>query len=302
MNLTAIELRLLRGFAAIARTGNFVEAAQQMHVTQSALSQQMKELTERLGLTLFERHGRRSIITEAGRDLVQRIVPLIEQLDETLLQSSSAAKGVTGRLRVGATQTYLRAIALPAALALIDQHPDLQVDMRQLPAQRLLADVLDGEIDIAIFPDTGPHNNLVQTSLLKERFVAIGTAAMLAKLGRSVHLKSLEGYPIVVLNQQFLMRQNIDRQLRYDKAELDVRLEVSSIDDVVVAATQGHLIAIGTQLACYDHPLLKFKPLVGKFLSRDAGLYWRRGRVLTGALLAFQAAVIRISAELSSRK
>jgi DNA-binding transcriptional LysR family regulator len=70
MNLNTIELRLLRGFAAIARTGNFVSAAQQMHVTQSALSQQMKELVERLGLTLFERHGRRSILTEAGRDLV----------------------------------------------------------------------------------------------------------------------------------------------------------------------------------------------------------------------------------------
>lgn len=302
MNLMTIELRLLRGFAALARTGNFVEAAQQMHVTQSALSQQMKELAERLGLTLFERHGRRSMLTEAGRDLVQRIVPLIEQLDETLLQSSSAAKGVSGCLRVGATQTYLRAIALPAALALIEQHPNLRVDMRQLPAQRLLADVLDGEIDVALFPDTGPHNNLVQTPLLTERLVAIGTPAILAKLGRSVHLKSLEGYPIVVLNQQFLMRQNIDRQLRYDKAELDVRLEVSSIDDVVLAATHGHVIGIGAELACHGHPLLKFKPLEGKFLSRSAGLYWRRGRVLTGALLAFQAAVIRISAELSGRR
>jgi LysR family cyn operon transcriptional activator len=301
MNLATIELRLLRGFAAIARTQDFVEAAQQMHITQSALSQQMKELAERLGLTLFERHGRRSIITEAGRDLIQRIIPLIEQLDETLLRSSSATKGVTGCLRVGATQTYLRAIALPAALALIDLHPDLQIDMRQLPAQRLLADVLDGEIDVALFPDTGPHNNLVQTPLLTERLVAIGTAAILAKLGRSVHLKSLEDYPIVVLNRQFLMRQNIDRQLRYDKVELDVRLELSSIDDVIVAATHGHLIAIGTQLACHGHPLLKFKPLEGKFLSRSAGLYWRRGRVLTGALLAFQAAVMRISAELSSR-
>jgi DNA-binding transcriptional LysR family regulator len=298
MNIMTIELRLLRGFTAIARTGNFVAAAQQMHVTQSALSQQMKDLGERLGLTLFERQGRRSIITDAGRDLFQRIVPLIEQLDETLLQSSSATKGVTGHLRVGATHTYLRAIALPAVLALVDLHPNLRVDTRQLPAQRLLADLLDGEIDIAIFPITGSHNNLVQTSLLTERLVAIGTATTLAKLGRSFHLKSLEGYPVAMLNRQFLMRQNIDRQLRYDKVELDVRLEVSSMDDVAVAATHGHLIGIGTKLACHGHPILEFRPLEGKFLSRSAGLYWRRGRVLTGALLAFQAAVTRISAEL----
>jgi LysR family cyn operon transcriptional activator len=302
MNLNTVELRLLRGFAAIARTGNFVSAAQQMHVTQSALSQQMKELVERLGLTLFERHGRRSILTEAGRDLVQRIVPLIEQLDEALLQSSSAAKGVTGRLRVGATQTYLRAIALPAALALTDAHQNLQIDMRQLPAQRLLADLLDGEIDIAIFPNEGPHNNLVQMSLLKERLGVIGAPATLNKLGRSFHLKSLEGYPIALLNRQFLMRQTIDRQLRHDKAELDVRLELSSMDDVIAAISRSRLIAIGTELACLGHPGLAFRALEGKFLSRSASLYWRRGKVLTSALLAFQAAVMRISAELSTQQ
>jgi LysR family transcriptional regulator, cyn operon transcriptional activator len=302
MNLNTIELRLLRGFAAIARTGNFVSAAQQMHVTQSALSQQMKELVERLGLTLFERHGRRSILTEAGRDLVQRIVPLIEQLDEALLQSSSAAKGVTGRLRVGATQTYVRAIALPAALALVDSHQNLQIDMRQFPAQRLLADLLDGEIDIAIFPNEGAHNNLVQTPLLTERFGAIGTPATLKKLGRSFHLKSLEGHPIALLNRQFLMRETIDRQLRYDKVELDVRLELSSMDDVIAAVSRSRLIAIGTELACLGHPELAFRALEGKFLSRSASLYWRRGRVLTGALLAFQAAVMRISAELSTQQ
>jgi LysR family cyn operon transcriptional activator len=302
MNLNTVELRLLRGFAAIARTGNFVSAAQQMHVTQSALSQQMKELVERLGLTLFERHGRRSILTEAGRDLVQRIVPLIEQLDEALLQSSSAAKGVTGRLRVGATQTYLRAIALPAALALTDSHQNLQIDMRQLPAQRLLADLLDGEIDIAIFPNEGPHNNLVQMSLLKERLGVIGAPATLNKLGRSFHLKSLEGYPIALLNRQFLMRQTIDRQLRHDKAELDVRLELSSMDDVIAAVSRSRLIAIGTELACLGHPGLAFRALEGKFLSRSASLYWRRGKVLTSALLAFQAAVMRISAELSTQQ
>jgi DNA-binding transcriptional LysR family regulator len=302
MNLMTIELRLLRGFAAIARNGNFVAAAQQMHITQSALSQQMKDLGERLGLTLFERQGRRAMITDAGRYLLERIVPLIEQLDETLLQSSSAAKGVSGRLRVGATQTYLRAIALPAVLELIEQHPNLRFDMRQLPAQRLLADLLDGEIDIAIFPNTGPHNNLVQTSLLTERLVAIGTAASLARLGPSLRLLSLEGYPLAVLNRQFLMRQNIDRQLRYDKVEVDVRLEVSSMDDLMIAATHGHVIAIGTELACHGYPQLESRPLEGRFLSRSASLYWRSGRVLTGALLAFQAVVIRICTELSGER
>lgn len=299
MNLSSIDLRLLRGLAAIARTGNFVAAAQQMHVSQSALSQQMKELGDRLGLALFQRQGRRSVLTDSGRELVQRVAPLIEQLDETLLESSSSAKGVNGRLRIGATQTYLRAIALPAALALIEEHPNLRIEMRQLPAQRILADLLDGEIDIGIFPSTKPYTNLVQIPLLSERFVAIGTANSFAGLGQGFDLGALQGRSIAVLNRDFLMRQNIDRQLKHDKVELNIRLEVSSMEDIIAAAMRGGLIAIGTELSCLGHSMLVSRPLKGKFLSRSAGLYWRRGRVVTGSVLAFEAAVARVITEVS---
>ena len=301
MNLHAIELRFLRGFVAIARTGTFALAAQHMNVTQSALSQQMKELADRLGLTLFERQGRRSVLTDTGRDLVQRVTPVIEQLDDTLLQSSEAARGVTGRLRIGATQTYLRAMALPAVLNLISLHPELRIDTRQQPAQRLLADLLDGEIDAAIFPDTGLHDSLEKTELLTEHLVVMGLPSALLKLGSETALKALQSQPLAVLNRQFLMRQNIDRQVKLERLKLDIRLEVSGMDDLVTVAEQGHLLAIGSKLACLDHPTLVTRSLHGKFMTRSAALYWRRGRTPMLSVLAFQAAVLRISASISEQ-
>jgi LysR family cyn operon transcriptional activator len=301
MNLHAVELRFLRGLVAISRTGTFELAAQHMNLTQSALSQQMKELAERLGLTLFERQGRRAVLTDAGRNLVQRLTPVIEQIDETLLQSTEAERGVTGRLRIGATQTYLRAIALPATLELISLHPDLRIDMRQQPAQRLLADLLDGEIDVALFPDAGPHDNLEKTELLTEHLAVIGLPSALCQLGSEPTLKALQNRPLAVLNRQFLMRQNIDRQVKLDRLKLDIRLEVSSMDDLVIAAGQGHLLAIGSGLACLENPTLITRPLHGKFMTRSASLCWRRGRTTTLSMLSFQAAVIRISAGLAEQ-
>ena len=301
MNLHAVELRLLRGFVTIARMGTFAVAAQHMNVTQSALSQQMKELADRLGLTLFERQGRRALLTDTGRDLVQRLIPLIEQLDDTLLQSTDAARGVTGRLRIGATQTYLRAVALPAVLDLIALHPDLRVDTRQQPAQRLLADLLDGEIDVALFPVTGPHDNLEKTELLTEHLAVIGLPSALPTLGREPALKALQAQPLAVLNRQFLMRQNIDRQAQLEQLKLDIRLEVSSMDDLVTAAEQGHLLALGSELACLNHTTLVARALHGKFMTRSAALYWRRGRTLTLSMLVFQAAVLRISADIAKQ-
>lgn len=298
MNLNTIDLRLLRGLLAVARGGTFARAAQQLHITQSALSQQMKELAERLELTLFERQGRQAVLSDVGRDLVLRVGPLIEQLDASLLQSASAPQRVAGRFRVGATQTYLRALAMPAALQLIAVYPDLRVDMRQLPAQRLLADLLDGEIDVAILPEVLQQNNLSQTRLLTEQLAVLGPDTLLTELGSRPSLKTLEGRPLALLNRHFLMRQQIDKQARQDKVTLDIRLEVSGMDDLAAVARTGSLLAVGSRLACLeeDHRLGS-KPLNGKFLSRTAALCWRKGRFLTGSMLAFQSAVKRISGE-----
>ena len=266
MNLDAIDLRLLRGLIAVARSGSFARAAQQLHITSSALSQQMKELAGRLDLVLFERQGRQAVLSEAARDLLGRIVPLIEQLDESLLQSVNAPQKVAGRFRIGATQTYLRALALPAAMQLIRQHPDLRVDLRQMPAQRLLADLLEGDIDVALLPEVAGQNNLQQTRLLTEQMAVMGVPALVKPVGARPGLKALEGRPLAVLNRDFLIRQLIDKQARHDKVSLDIRLEVSGMDDLIAAARAGHLLAVGSALACPDaDPLLKVRPLQGRF-------------------------------------
>lgn len=302
MNPNAIDLRLLRGLLAIARVGTFARAAQQLHITQSALSQQMKELSERLQLTLFERQGRQATLSEAGRELVLRIAPLIEQLDASLLQSVGATQRVAGRLRVGATQTYFRALALPAALDMISMHPELRLDMQQLPAQRLLADLLEGDLDVAVLPEMPSHNNLTQTRLLTERLAVIGVPGLLARLGARPSLKLLEDRPLALLNRGFLMRQQIDRQARQDKVKLDIRLEVSGMDDLTAVARSGSLLVVGSRLACQEDKRLVAKALSGKFLTRSAALCWRKGRLPSGSILAFQTAIQRISGTLAHQQ
>jgi DNA-binding transcriptional LysR family regulator len=87
MNVQKIDLRLLRSFFVVSRTGNFVRASHSLSITQSALSQQMKELNRYFPEALFEKKGRQSYLTEFGKSLITRIEPLIDQIDETLLQT-----------------------------------------------------------------------------------------------------------------------------------------------------------------------------------------------------------------------
>ena len=71
MNLAGIDLRLLRSFLTLSKAGSYVRAAQTLHISQPALSQQMADLSNALGVTLFEKVGRRSMLTETGRGLAR---------------------------------------------------------------------------------------------------------------------------------------------------------------------------------------------------------------------------------------
>jgi len=307
MNPKAIDLKRLRALIAVARSGSHAAAARQLHLTQSALSQQLKELGALTGMQLFERQGRRALPTQFATELVQRVSPVLEQLEQALAQSGSSSQEVAGRLRVGATQTYLRALVLPAATQLLQAHPGLRFDLRQQPAQRLLADLMDGEIDMAVLPKPHGQQQLLQVHLLRERLAVIGSAACLKKLPLRPSLKSLQEKPVAVLNHQFLMREAIERQLRQDKCHLQIRLELSSMEDVIAAARCGQLLGIGSALSLQATDLqasrlqvtdlqathLQFRFLQGQHLVRSASACMRSGHVASKALQAFQGALLR---------
>ncbi|MCS6764973.1 MAG: LysR substrate-binding domain-containing protein [Candidatus Protistobacter heckmanni] len=301
MNIQTVDLRLLRGFITVARAGTLTAAAQQLSITQSALSQQMKELADRLAVPILEKRGRNAALSEAGRDLYARVAPLIEQIDACLIQCASASERVAGRLRVGATQTFLRALALPAGTGLLRAHPDLRIDLRELPAHRLSAELLDGEIDMAVCPMLPRHPGVVQRELCQERLAAIGTAACVAGLGARPQLKTVARRPLVLLNRQFLVRQQIETQAALDKVELDVRLELSGMDELISAARDGSLLALGSPLAAVGLEDLKALPLSGKHLTRTVALCWRKGRVVTAAMRAFQDEVLARAKGLQAR-
>src|SRR5690606_11663634 len=101
-----MELRHLRYFAALAETLNFTRAASKCHVTQSTLSHQIKQMEEELGVRLFDRVGKRVIITEAGDAFLSRIQPALDQIDTAVGALHAPGETLTGRLRIGAIHSF----------------------------------------------------------------------------------------------------------------------------------------------------------------------------------------------------
>ena len=138
MNYLPINLKVLRSFLILANSSSYIKAAESLNITQSALSQQMQELAHILGSPIFERVGRKSTLSKFGIELLKKVEPLVGNLDETLLTLKNSSNSLVGQLNIGATNTYLKSIALPACLHIFDNYPGLRINLREASAKDLV--------------------------------------------------------------------------------------------------------------------------------------------------------------------
>jgi len=144
-----VELRQLQYFVAVARHGSFTRAAEELWLTQSALSQQVRRLEAELGVALLHRTPRGAALTAAGEELLPRAEAALAQLAEARTALHRHADATRGRARVAVTPA--EAPALPAALAAFKRaHPGVQVALRQASSAQAAALVGAGTVDLAV--------------------------------------------------------------------------------------------------------------------------------------------------------
>jgi LysR family transcriptional regulator for metE and metH len=145
-----LELRHLQLIAAISDAGGVTAAAAKLHLTQSALSHQLRDAEGRLGARLFDRVGRRMRLTPAGERLLQTARSILESLDQTEQEIRRVAGDDAGRLRL-TTQCHTVYHWLPARLKVFRRsHPDVDVQVVAGATDEPVAWLLEGRIDLAI--------------------------------------------------------------------------------------------------------------------------------------------------------
>lgn len=146
--MRTLDLDLLRSFVAIADRESFARAAEQVHRTQSAITQQMARLEEQLGVTLFRKVGRSKRLTEHGVRLLDYARRLLALNDEAL--ASVVAPDLRGPLRIGSIFDATEFL-LPPPLARFSQlYPNLQLEVRTDRTAHLLQALKQGEIEVAL--------------------------------------------------------------------------------------------------------------------------------------------------------
>ncbi len=148
-----IEFRHLRTIEAVARTGNLTVAAQRLHLTQSALSHQLRELETGLGVTLVDRRQRPLRLTQAGERLLrlaQQVLPLVE---EAVAGIEALRAGRGGRLALASECHSCLEWVLPRLAAFRARFPSVELDVRLMVSQDAAAELLTGRLDLLLTPD-----------------------------------------------------------------------------------------------------------------------------------------------------
>jgi molybdate transport repressor ModE-like protein len=145
-----IDVRRLRVLRALADHGTVAAAAQALHLTPSAVSQQLAALEREVGQPVVERRGRGLILTGAGDVLLEHAHALFAQLERAEADVAAHGRGELGTVVVGAFPTALASVAAPAVQALAESHPRLGVELLDVESPHCFAALAEERIDVAI--------------------------------------------------------------------------------------------------------------------------------------------------------
>lgn len=169
-------LRQLRYFEALARCGHFGRAAEACSISQPALSVQVKELEEMLGVELLERSARQIRLTSFGEELVLRVREILRSVDELGDLARASRQELVGRLRIGIIPT-IAPYLLPSVIAnLTRKNAALDIHLRETVTPKLIQELSEGRLDTAIVALPVSEPSLEEVALFEESFLLVRPA------------------------------------------------------------------------------------------------------------------------------
>lgn len=171
-----ISLRQLRAFAEVARQGAFAPAARELCLTQSALSESIRQLEEALGLRLFDRTTRTVGLTAAGQAFLLDVRQAFETLEQGFQNLGDLAALRRGKVRIAAAPSVLAVLLLPVLPALRVRHPGIEVDLIEDSAEGIAQRVQAGSVDFGVGAAHPAGGDLLTQPLISD---AMGLVARL---------------------------------------------------------------------------------------------------------------------------
>ncbi|WP_122390490.1 LysR family transcriptional regulator [Pseudomonas savastanoi] len=292
-----LNLNHLHTFSLVIAHGSFSAAAERLHLTQPAVSLQIRQLEDQLNLKLIERVGKRLKPTSAGTTLLEHIARIDAVVEDALLELSSHASGVAGKVAIGTGATACIPLLPPMLQALRRRFAQLDVRVSTGNTDGILKAVEENRLDLALVTLPASGRSLHITPLLEDEFVAIFASSQqpIAAEMTPEHLCEL---PLVVFEAGSSTRLLINEWFLQAGIRIKPVMELGSIEAIkeMVAAGLGYSIVPRMAVAAVHHrrglQVLQLMP----GLSRTLGIALRQDKPVSKALRQVLDALHKLNA------
>lgn len=232
-----INLEYYKIFYYVARAGGITLAAQELSISQPAVSQAIKHLEEGIGMPLFLRTGKGVRLTGAG----QVLFSYVERGYETLLLGERRLKDMrsleSGEIRIGASDMTLRFFLLSYLKKFHEIYPKIRLNVTNGPTPETIRYLQEGKIDFGIVTEPiGELNGVESYPVRKISDVFVAGLRFLEFKNRTVALKELEELPIISLEKNTSTRRYMDGFLKENGIHLEPEIELATSDMIVLFA------------------------------------------------------------------
>jgi LysR family transcriptional regulator, cyn operon transcriptional activator len=292
--MIAMLLRPINYFLAVAEQGSFTRAAAVLHVSQPALSQQIKQLEESLGTQLFDRSGRVTRLTDAGEVYFRYARRALQDLEEGKRAIHDVGDLSRGSLRIAVTPTFTTYLVGPLVESFHSLFPNITLTVNEMSQERMEALLLDDELDVGIAFQEGLSQDIDAQCLLTETLaLVVGRHHPLAKR-RTVGLNALNGECLVLLTPEFSTREQIDLYCRQHGIHPRVLMEVNSISAIIEIIRRTGLSTLLPATIASEREDLMAISLEPMLMQRTAVLVRRKEGYETAAARAFVALALEV--------
>lgn len=272
-----MELRQLKYFIKAAELQNFTSAAEALFITQSTLSQQIKQLEDELGLPLFDRIAKRVRLTQAGNAFLPYAKKTAQDSEEGRVMLRDLMDLKTCILNIGATYG-LTDLLTKAVSDLSLQYPQVKLIIAFGTTQQLLQQLDTGKLDLML-SFYGQHNNdhVTTEPLFSSRLSLIVHSSHPLVAKGSVSLKEMVSLPLILPSAGYSIRHQLDTILQRENLHPNLSMEVNDIHMLVRLVKTNCWMTVLMSSTVAHEPELKAIGIIGDGMGRQATIAWPKG-------------------------
>jgi len=281
-----MDILALQAFIAVARCQSFSRAAEELFITQPAVSKRVASLENELNTRLFNRINRQISLTEAGKQLLPKAQELVNQAADMQRFATNLNDDIAGVLSISVSH-HIALHRMPPLLREFNQsHPNVQLDIHFEDSDQAFHAVERGDIEFAVItlPKVLPPNLSAETAWQDDLEIVVGLDHSLAKAGK-VKLLSLADYPCVLPSKETETYQIVQREFEKHKLSVDTQMTTNNLQSLKMLVEAGigwsllPVTMLGSTLKALDS---------GRHWSRNLGLVVHKKRSLSNAAQAMR--------------